>query len=105
MNSTEDIIEELEESIKDAVQVAKSKVYKLQVAEFSSKRQRKPLDTQSTGKYILVYQGKNKLIKPQQNGLLETVKEYLKVTEGTDSIDYKILDSKRNLIYKNTNKG
>jgi len=105
MNSTEDIIEELEESIKTTIQVAKSKVYKLQVLEYTSKRQRKPLDTQSTGKYILVYQGKNKLIKPEQNGLLETVRDYLKVTEGTDSIDYKILDSKKNLIYKNTNKG
>ena len=101
MSSEEDIIEELERGVKNLIFKAKQSIYKLQATEYASKRQRKPLETQSTGKYILVYQGKNKLIKPQQNGLLETVKEYLQDTEGTTAIDYKILDSKRNLIFKN----
>ena len=101
MSSEEDIIEELEKGVKDLIFKAKQSIYKLQATEYASKRQRKPLETQSTGKYILVYKGKNKLVKPQQNGLLETVKEYLQDTEGTTAIDYKILDSKRNLIFKN----
>jgi len=101
MSIEEDTIEQIEKGIQEVIQEAKSKIYKLQAEEYASKRQRKPLETQSTGKYILVYKGKVKLIKPKQNGLLETVKEYLQDTENTVSIDYKILDSKRNLIFKN----
>ena len=101
MSTEEDILEIVEQGFSETLQKARREIYKLQAEEYASKRQRKPVETIADIKYILTYKGKIKLIKPKQNGLLETVKEYLQDTEGTVSIDYKILDSKRNLIFKN----
>jgi len=105
MSTEEDILEIVEQGFSETLQKARREIYRLQALEFASKKQRKPVETIAAIKYILTYKGKIKLIKPQQNGLLETVKDYLQVEEGTVDLNYKILDSKKNLIYKNTNKG
>jgi hypothetical protein len=98
MKIEEIILDDLEKEIEEAFTRVKQRMYKLQLVRNSKN---KTIETNQQLKYILTYKGKKKMIKPNEAGLIETVKEYLTAEEGTVDIAYKILDSKRNLIFKN----
>ena len=99
----------IEEAILDKVKVgitallreAEKEMYHLQLKKYDEKKRKKVSKKEDEVKYILRYKAKVKTLIPNNTSLLEIVLNWLEADLGTTNVNYKVTDSKGNILFRN----